>query len=99
MILRLRRRLTLLVTAVLVIVTAGIILSISWSNYRSIDRRAYAALNVLAENRGRRPGLQGRDSADNGADAEDVSPRGAAPSMRRIPGRRPRLRAMERSAA
>ena len=80
MILRLRRRLTLLVTAVLVIVTAGIIFSISWSNYRSIDRRAYAALNVLAENRGRRPGLPNREGAEAGD--EGGSSRDAAPPLR-----------------
>ena len=56
MIAKLRRKLTLLVIAVLVIVTAGIIFAINFDTYRSIDRQAYAALRVLSRNRGTRPG-------------------------------------------
>ena len=52
MIVRLRRRLTLMVIAVLALVTAGIIASIGLSSYRAVDRRAYAALDVLARERG-----------------------------------------------
>ena len=70
MILRLRRKLTLLVIAVLVIVTAGIIFSISYANYRSIDRRAYAALSILADNRGMRPGRRTRTQADGTEEAQ-----------------------------
>ena len=47
MIVRLRRKLTLLVIAVLATVTAGIIFSISYANYRSVDRQAYNALRVM----------------------------------------------------
>ena len=55
MITKLRRRLTLLVIAVLVLVTAGIVLSIDIINRRNIDSTAEAALEILAENEGRRP--------------------------------------------
>ena len=53
MIARLRLRLTLLVIAVLVIVTSGIVFAISYGNYRAVDRRAYAALNTLSRSRER----------------------------------------------
>ena len=66
MIVKLRRRLTLLVIAVLVIVTGGIIFSISFVNYRSIDQRAQSALRVLAENRGVRPPRWARDDLPTG---------------------------------
>ena len=56
MIARLRWRLTALVIGVLVLVTAGIIFSISWGNYRAVDQRAMSALRALAFNRGSRPG-------------------------------------------
>lgn len=56
MIKSLRRRLTLLVACVLVLVTAGIVLSIRAINLRNIDSSARAALAVLSENRGQRPG-------------------------------------------
>ena len=76
MIARLRWRLTALVIGVLLAVTGGIILSISLANYRAIDQRAYAALRVLATNRGNRPGLPGR-GFDRGAlrtDEDDAPP-------------------------
>ena len=53
MIVRLRRKLTLLVIAVLATVTAGIIFSISYANYRSVDRQAYNALRVMTRGRAR----------------------------------------------
>ncbi|MDO4867703.1 MAG: HAMP domain-containing sensor histidine kinase [Clostridia bacterium] len=56
MIKKLRRRLTLLVIGVLVLVTAGIVLSIGLINRHNIDAAATAALQVLADNGGRRPG-------------------------------------------
>jgi len=56
MIRTLRRRLTLLVVCVLAVVTAGIVLSIRAVNLRNIDSSARAALAVLSENRGQRPG-------------------------------------------
>lgn len=57
MIAKLRRRLTLLVIAVLIAVTAGIVLSIDVINRRNIDSAAATALDILAENEGRRPEL------------------------------------------
>jgi len=56
MISTLRRRLTLLVACVLAVVTVGIVLSIRAINLRNIDSSARAALAVLSENRGQRPG-------------------------------------------
>ena len=58
MIKKLRLRLTLLVVGVLVLVTAGIVLSIWAINLRNIDSSAKAALALLSENKGRRPDLQ-----------------------------------------
>ena len=55
MIPRLRRRLMLLVVGVLVLVTAGIVLSINAMNYANITSEAKSALTLLAENRGQRP--------------------------------------------
>ena len=55
MIERLRRRLTLLVTGVLILVTAGIIFSINYVNWRQITGQARKALELLAENKGSRP--------------------------------------------
>ena len=77
MIKSLRRRLTLLVACVLVLVTAGIVLSIRAINLRNIDSSARAALAVLSENRGQRPGLPqeapppkpGDETADSAEDA------------------------------
>lgn len=59
MIARLRRKLTLLVIAVLVIVTSGIVFAISYGNYRAVDQRAYTALRVLSRPRGERPQRDG----------------------------------------
>ena len=55
MIERLRRRLTFLVTGVLILVTAGIIFSINYVNWRQITGQARKALELLAENKGSRP--------------------------------------------
>ena len=60
MILRLRRRLTLLVIAVLVLVSGGIVLAIHMVNLHNIDVSAYQALETLAQNRGMRPMRMGR---------------------------------------
>lgn len=61
MIKTLRRRLTLLVVCVLALVTVGIVLSIRAVNLRNIDSSARAALAILSENRGQRPG-QGQEA-------------------------------------
>jgi len=74
MIARLRRKLTLLVIGVLVIVTTGIVFAISYGNYRAVDQRAYAALNALARNRGMRPGLRRMNGGEDAPD-QDRPPR------------------------
>ena len=66
MIARLRRKLTLLVIGVLVLVTAGIVFTISDINYRAVNQRAYNALQALSRNRGDR-----RDPWDGDASSED----------------------------
>ena len=53
---RLRRRMALMVTAVLVLVSAGIVLAIRISNEQSIAAQAQSSLSVLAENGGGRGG-------------------------------------------
>lgn len=74
MIQKLRRRLTLLVIGVLILVTAGIVLSIDAINRRNISTAAEAALDILARNQGRRPELQSQpeppQSAEEGGDVE-----------------------------
>ena len=57
MIKRLRRRMTLMVIAVLVLVSTGIVLAIHYANERSIAAQAESTLSVLAENSGSRPSL------------------------------------------
>lgn len=57
MIKRLRRRMTLMVIAVLILVSAGIVLAIHYANERSIAVQAESTLSVLAENSGSRPSL------------------------------------------
>ena len=57
MIKRLRRRMTLMVIAVLILVSAGIVLAIHYANERSIAAQAESTLSVLAENSGSRPSL------------------------------------------
>jgi len=79
MIKKLRRRLTLLVVGVLVLVTAGIVLSINVINLRNIDTAATSALHTLAENQGRRPGWGDQDplqipSQPDSTDAEQEPP-------------------------
>jgi len=86
MIKTLRRRLTLLVVCVLAVVTAGIVLSIRAINLRNIDSSARAALAVLSENRGQRPGLpqeappqppdgEGGAAADSGGEGQTPPPK------------------------
>lgn len=58
MIKKLRLRLTLLVIGVLILVTAGIVLSIWAINLHNIDSSVKTALQVLSKNKGRRPDLQ-----------------------------------------
>ena len=56
MIKRLRLRMTLMVIAVLILVSAGIVLAINMANERSIAARAEETLTILAENSGSRTG-------------------------------------------
>ncbi len=58
MIARLRRRMTLLVAVVVLAVTAGIVLSINYMNWRNIVRQAEDTLDILAENKGIRPQIK-----------------------------------------
>lgn len=74
MIKKLRRRLTLLVIGALVLVTAGIVLSIDIVNRRNIDSAAASALEILAENEGRRPSLRDQEPPDGQALSEDQVP-------------------------
>jgi len=61
MIKRLRRRMTLMVIAVLILISAGIVLAIHYANERSIAAQAESTLSVLAENSGSRPSLPPRE--------------------------------------
>ena len=58
MIRKLVRRMTILVAAVLVLITAGIVLSINMMNRNNIRVQAKEALAVLAENSGARPSIK-----------------------------------------
>ena len=65
---RLRRRMTLLVSAVLILVTAGIVFMINYMNWHNIASQAESALKTLAENSGVRPGLsEDMNEGDPGA--------------------------------
>ncbi len=75
MIQKLRRRLTLLVIAVLILVTAGIVLSIDIINRRNISTAAGAALDILAANQGRRPAMLSEDQEP------PARPEGTPPAM------------------
>lgn len=81
MIVKLRRKITLLVVAVLILVTAGIVFSINYINWLNIEAQAESALELLAENSGERPELPSKPSEDErkseeeketGDDAENV---------------------------
>ena len=69
---KLRRRMTLMVIAVLILVSAGIVLAIHLANERSIAAQAEETLAVLADSSGSRSVLQ---EADPGRKAELSSPR------------------------
>lgn len=99
MIKRLRRRMTLMVIAVLILVSAGIVLAIHYANERSIAVQAESTLSVLAENSGSRPSLppDGSTPADMNETPppkpegkSDPSPRGYG--ERRMRGQPPEAR-------
>ena len=66
MIKRLRLRMTLMVIAVLILVSAGIVLAIHLANQRSIESQAQSTLSVLAENSGVRTTAKPTDEAPSG---------------------------------
>ena len=70
---RLRRRLILLVLLMLLLISAGIVLAINLMNERQISSDAYAALDLLAQNDGRRPFMQ-RDSVERPERPEGTRP-------------------------
>ena len=79
---KLRRRLTLLVIAVLVLVTAGIVLSTDFANRRNIASAAQKALQTLADNEGRRPGLPEQKPAPPDGESEPPArPDGEPPAL------------------
>ena len=79
MIRKLRRRMTLLVAAVLVLVTAGIVMSINYMNWRNIRLDAAAALKTLSENSGARPPLHGEDEPPAAPENESEAQEGGLP--------------------
>ena len=80
----LRRKLTLLVIAVLVLVTAGIVLSTDLANRRNIASAAQKALQTLADNEGRRPGLAENQPAPPDGESEDLAALDAIPLERNM---------------
>lgn len=85
MIVRLRRKLTLLVIAVLVTVTAGIVFIISYANYRNVDRQAYNALRILARDVAAPPAMPGPSPGP--APTSDAEPPAVADGEAPLPGR------------
>ena len=76
MIEKLRRRMTILVAVVLVLVAAGIVVSINLMNRRNITEQARIALEALSENSGERPSL--RRGAQGPLHAEDENSEGTS---------------------
>ena len=66
MIKRLRLRMTLMVIAVLILVSAGIVLAIHVANQRSIETQAESTLSALAENSGERKAARPTGEAPSG---------------------------------
>ena len=64
MIRRLRRRMTLLVIGVLIIVSVGIVLGIYYVNNRNIETQAETTLEILADRQGGPPALPGPDEQE-----------------------------------
>ena len=78
MIRKLRIRMTVLVIAILVLVSAGIVFSINYLNWRNIRRQVNGALETLIENSGSRPALRRDGPGDmpermSGEDANTVT--------------------------
>ena len=98
MIRRLRRRMTLMVIAVLVLVSAGIILAIHLSNEHSIAAQAEETLSVLAESSGSRTGSE--ETVFSGPDGENgKKPAGRSREQRNFRGEPPAIRSGREAAA
>ena len=75
MIRRLQRRMTLLVIAVLILVTGGIVFAINFTNYQSIARQAETTLDALAANSGSRPVRGTKDTRPDRPEPPELSGR------------------------
>ena len=64
MIRKLQKRMTLLVTAVILLVTGGIVAAISVANYKGIEQQMQSALTTLLRAEEQKPIIRGRKAAD-----------------------------------
>ena len=69
MINKLRRKMMLLVVAVLVLVSTGIVVSINVANWNQLETQAESVRDILAENNGLRPEAK---AEEEGMDAEEA---------------------------
>jgi len=69
MINKLRRKMMLLVVAVLVLVSTGIVVSINVANWNQLETQAESVLDILAENNGLRPEAKAEEA---GMDTEEA---------------------------
>ena len=74
MIQRLRRRMTMMVIGVLILVSMGIVLAIHLSNERSIAAQAEATLSVLAENSTSPPAKPPEEEGQHPPDSDETPP-------------------------
>lgn len=100
---KLRRRMTLMVIAVLILVSAGIVLAIHLANERSIAAQAEETLSVLAGSSGARSGMQtenpGRRGDFTSPRPDDDGLRGFRRDKRSGRGEPPALRSSSEAAA
>ena len=82
MIRKLRIKITILVVSVLILVTAGIVFSINYMNWRNITAQAQGALETLAENAGTRPGIPRGDRPSGKIGEKGQNDRGQPPQLR-----------------
>ena len=73
MIRKLRRKISLLVTAVLILISAGIVFSINTINWNHVKAQAESVLEIIAENSGARPSASSTDDASQTAAEEESS--------------------------
>ena len=93
MIAKLRIRMTILVCAVLILVSAGIVFSVNFLNWRNITARAEDALEALSVNNGMRPGFRKAAGSRDAGIPEDMdlsteSPDPEAAPFEDVPDRR-----------